>query len=134
MILDTSALLAVLFDEPDADRYERAIASATTCRMSVANYLEAIMVVESRMGVDGGRQLDDLVETAGIELEPVTIEQAQAARRAWRRFGKGNHPAGLNFGDCFAYALSEITGEPLLYKGNDFALTGVETTQLQSES
>ena len=133
MILDTSALLAVLFDEPDADRYERATASATTCRMSVANYLEAIMVVESRMGVDGGRQLDDLVETAGIELEPVTIEQAQAARQAWRRFGKGSHPAGLNFGDCFAYALSEITGEPLLYKGNDFALTDVETTQLELE-
>ena len=131
MILDTSALLAVLFDEPDADRYERAIASAMTCRMSVANYLEAIMVVESRMGVDGGRQLDDLVETAGIELEPVTVEQSKAARRAWRRFGKGNHPAGLNFGDCFAYALSEITGEPLLYKGDDFVLTDVETIQLE---
>ena len=130
MIFDTSALLAVLFDEPDADRYERAIASATTCRMSVANYMEATMVVESRMGVDGGRQLDDLMETAGIELEPVTVEQAQAARRAWRRFGRGNHPAGLNFGDCFAYALSEITGEPLLYKGDDFALTDVETVQL----
>jgi ribonuclease VapC len=125
--------LAVLFDEPDADRYERAIASATTCRMSVANCLEAIMVVESRMGVDGGRQLDDLVETAGIELMPVTIEQAQSARRAWRRFGKGNHPAGLNFGDCFAYALSEITGEPLLYKGDDFALTDVETIQFELE-
>ncbi len=134
MILDTSALLAVLFDEPDADRYERAIASATTCRMSVANYLEAIMVVESRMGVDGGRQLDDLVETAGIELEPVTVEQARAARRAWRGFGKGNHPAGMNFGDCFAYALSEITGEPLLYKGDDFALTDVETTQLKNDN
>ena len=131
MILDTSALLAVLFDEPDADRYERAIASATTCRMSVANYLEAIMVVESRMGVDGGRQLDDLVETAGIELEPVTVEQSKAVRRAWRRFGKGNHPAGLNFGDCFAYALSEITGEPLLYKGDDFVLTDVATIQLE---
>lgn len=130
MILDTSALLAVLFDEPDADRYERAIASATTCRMSVANYVEATMVVESRMGDYGGRQLDDLVETAGIELEPVTVEQAQAARRAWRRFGRGNHPAGLNFGDCFAYALAEITGEPLLYKGDDFALTDVETVQL----
>ena len=129
MILDTSALLAVLFDEPDADRYERAIASATTCRMSVANYLEATMVVESRMGVDGGRQLDDLMETAGIELEPVTVEQARAARRAWRRFGKGNHPAGLNFGDCFAYALAEITRESLLYKGDDFALTDVETIQ-----
>ena len=133
MILDTSALLAVLFDEPDADRYERAIAGATTCRMSVANYLEATMVVEIRMGVDGGRQLDDLVETAGIELEPVTVEQAQAARLAWRRFGKSNHPAGLNFGDCFAYALSEVTGEPLLYKGDDFALTGVETIQLELE-
>ena len=110
MILDTSALLAVLFDEPDADYFERAIASATTCRMSAANHLEAAMVVESRMGDEGGRQLDNFVKTAEIELVPVTPEQAQAARLAWRRYGKGNHPAGLNFGDCFAYALAEATG------------------------
>ena len=126
MILDTSALLAVLFDEPDADYYERAIGSASNCRMSAANYLEAAMVVESRMGDEGGRQLDNFLETAEIEIAPVTAEQARAARLAWRRYGKGNHPAGLNFGDCFAYALAETSGEPLLYKGDDFALTDIE--------
>ncbi len=126
MILDTSALLAVLFDEPDADYFERVIAGAVPCRMSAANHLEAAMVVESRMGDEGGRQLDNFVETAEIELVPVTPEQAQAARLAWRRYGKGNHPAGLNFGDCFAYALAEPTREPLLFKGEDFALTDIE--------
>ena len=73
-----------------------------------------------------GQELDAFLEEAAIELAPVTADQAQAARRAWRRFGKGNHPAGLNFGDCFAYALAEATGEPLLFKGRDFALTDVE--------
>ena len=126
MILDTSALLAVLFDEPDADYFERAIAGATTCRMSAANHLEAAMVVESRMGDEGGRQLDNFVEAAEIEIVPVTPEQAQAARLAWRRYGKGNHPAGLNFGDCFAYALAEAAREPLLFKGEDFSLTDIE--------
>ena len=126
MILDTSALLAVLFDEPDADYFERAIASATTCRMSAANHLEAAMVVESRMGDEGGRQLDNFVETAEIELVPVTSEQAKSARLAWRRYGKGNHTAGLNFGDCFAYALAEVVQEPLLFKGVDFSLTDIE--------
>ena len=127
MILDTSALLAVLFDEADADYFERVIASATTCRMSVANHLEAAMVVESRMGDEGGLQLDNFVETAEIELVPVTPDQAQVARLAWRRYGKGNHPAGLNFGDCFAYALAKAVQEPLLFKGMDFSLTYIET-------
>ena len=126
MILDTSALLAVLFDEPEADYFERLIAGAATCRMSAANHLEAAMVVESRMGDEGGRQLHNFVETAGIELAPVRPEQAQAARLAWRRYGRGNHPAGMNFGDCFAYALAEATGEPLLFKGDDFTLTDIE--------
>lgn len=126
MILDTSALLAVLFDEPDADYFEREIAGATVCRMSAANHLEAAMVVESRMGDEGGRQLDNFVEAAEIELVAVTPEQAQTARLAWRRYGKGNHPAALNFGDCFAYALAEATGEPLLFKGEDFIHTDIE--------
>ena len=125
MILDTSALLAVLFDEPDADYFERVIAAATICRMSAANHLEAAMVVESRMGDEGGRQFDNFVETAEIEIAPVTPEQAQAARLAWRRYGRGNHPAGLNFGDCFAYALAELSQEPLLFKGGDFSLTDI---------
>ena len=84
------------------------------------------MVVESRGGVEAGQELDALLEKAAIELVPVTAEQADAARRAWRRFGKGNHPAALNFGDCFAYALAKATGEPLLFKGEDFARTDIE--------
>ena len=127
MIVDTSAVLAVLFDEPDAERFTRAIAEAPHCRMSTANFLEAALAVEGRAGLVGGQELDLFVERAAIELVPVSIEHAQAARRAWRSFGKGNHSEGLNFGDCFAYALAEVTGEPLLYKGEDFALTDVES-------
>ncbi len=125
MIVDTSALLAVLFDEPDAQHYARAIAEASHCRMSVANFLEAAMVVESRAGPIGGHELDLFLEAARIQLEPVTLAHAQAARRVWQRFGKGNHPAGLNFGDCFAYALAAAKGEPLLCKGDDFTLTDI---------
>ena len=126
MIVDTSAVLAILFNEPDAERFARAIASATSRRMSVATLVEASIVLESRGGPASGYELDAFLEEAGIELEPVTAAQAQAARRAWRRFGRGNHPAGLNFGDCFAYALAEATKEPLLFQGRDFELTDVE--------
>ena len=126
MIVDTSAVLAILFGEPDAERYERAIAGASRCRMSVASFLEATIVLESRSGPASGHELDFFLARGPIELVPVTPDQAQAARRAWRRFGKGNHPAGLNFGDCFAYALAESTREPLLFKGRDFALTDIE--------
>ena len=84
------------------------------------------MVFESRYGPEAGHELDDFLGESEIELAPVTPEHSQGARRAWRRFGKGNHPAGLNFGDCFAYALAEATREPLLYKGRDFALTDIE--------
>ena len=126
MIVDTSAVIAILFEEGEAERFHQAIAQAPHSRMSVANFLEAAMVLEGRSGLESGRDLDDYLQEAMIELEPVTVEQAHAARRAWRRFGKGNHPAGLNYGDCFAYALSEVTREPLLFKGQDFALTDVE--------
>ena len=127
MIVDTSAVLTVLFAEPDAERFERAIAAAHHCRMSTANFLEAAIVLESRTGGEGGHQLDLVLERSPIELVPVTADLAQAARRAWRRFGKGNHPAGLNYGDCFSYALAETTREPLLFKGQDFALTDIES-------
>ena len=127
MIVDTSAVVAVIFDESDAEYFEDEISGATVCRMSVANYFEAAMVIEGRMGEEGARELDSYLETAGIEFVPVRFEHVHAARLAWRRYGKGNHPAGLNFGDCFAYALAEIVGEPLLYKGDDFALTDVES-------
>ena len=94
--------------------------------MSVVNFLEAAMVLEGRRGTVAGDILDDYLEASGIELVPVTQKQAHAARQAWRRFGKGNHPAALNFGDCFAYALAETTREPLLFKGRDFALTDID--------
>ena len=126
MIIDTSAILAILFGEPDAARYEEAIAMAWPRRMSVAALFEAAMVVESRGGIAAGHELDLFLETASIELVPVTTEHVDAARRAWRRFGKGNHPAGLNFGDCLVYALAATNREPLLFKGEDFALTDIE--------
>ena len=127
MIIDASGILAVLLSEPDPKRHEDAIAAVWPCRMSAVALLEAAMVVESRGGVAAGRELDVLLEKAAVELVPATPEHANAARRAWRRFGRGNHPAALNFGDCFAYALAEPTGEPLLFKGNDFARTDVES-------
>ncbi len=117
MIVESSGILALRRREPDANRYETAIASALNCRMSVANLLEVFIVVESRGGAAAGHECDAFFDKAGIEWVPVTPEHAEAARRAWRRFGKGNHPAGLNFGDCFAYALARTAGEPLLFKG-----------------
>ncbi|MYE47423.1 MAG: type II toxin-antitoxin system VapC family toxin [Chloroflexi bacterium] len=125
MIVDTSAIIAILFGEADSDHYDRAIAAAPNCHMSVANFIEATIVLESREGIGAGHEFDAYLEESGIELVPVTVEQARAARRAWQRFGRGNHPAALNLGDCFAYALAEATGEPLLYKGEDFALTDI---------
>ena len=125
MIVDTSAVLAVLYREPDAARYETAIAATAGCRMSVASVLEAAIVLEARGGPAAGHELDAFLEDAAVELMPVTAEHLDAARRAWRRFGKGHHPAALNFGDCFAYALAEVAGEPLLFKGEDFARTDV---------
>ena len=126
MIVDSSAVLAILFSEPDARRHASAIMAASPCRMSIANVLEASIAVERRGGVTAGHALDTLLERAEVELVPVTVEHLEAARRAWRRFGKGNHPARLNFGDCFAYALAEVAGEPLLFKGEDFARTDIE--------
>ncbi|MDE2837768.1 MAG: type II toxin-antitoxin system VapC family toxin [Chloroflexota bacterium] len=131
MILDASAVVAILFRESDAHRYEEAIAAAPYCRMSVVNFVEAAMVLESRDGPARGVSLDVFMETAHVEMTPVTPEHAYAARQAWRRFGKGNHPAGLNFGDCFAYALAQTSGESLLFKGGDFALTDVEDALAQ---
>ena len=125
MIVDTSAVMSILFGESGAERYDEAIAEAPHCLMSVVNFLEAAIVLD-RSGAVAGQELDAFLEEAAIELAPVTADQAQAARRAWRRFGKGNHPAGLNFGDCYAYALAEATGEPLLFEGRNFALTDVE--------
>ncbi len=126
MIVDSSAVLAVLYREPDAERYETAMAMAQNCSMSVANVLETSIVVESHGGPAAGHALDAFLDRAGIALVPVMAEHVEAARHAWRRFGKGNHQAVLNFGDCFAYALAKTTGEPLLFKGEDFAHTDIE--------
>ena len=114
-----------MFGEPDADRYDEAIARAVNCRMSAGNLLETAIVLASRRGSSAEQELDAYLDVAAIEIVPVSVAHVQAARRAWRRFGKGHHPAGLNFGDCFAYALAESAGEPLLFKGRDFALTDV---------
>lgn len=126
MIIDTSAVVAILLAESDAARYERTISTAWPRRMSVVALLETTMVIEGRSGPDAGHDLDQFLQEAEIELSPVTREQVETARQAWRRFGKGNHEAALNFGDCFAYALAITTGEPLLFKGDDFTRTDVE--------
>ena len=125
MIIDTSAILAILFEEAEADYFINTITAASSSRISTATLLETTIVLESRSGPAASHQLDAFLRRAQVELEPVTPEQAQIAREAWRRFGKGNHPAGLNFGDCFAYALAKATQEPLLFKGRDFELTDI---------
>ena len=123
MIVDTSAVLAILFAEDDAARYADAIAQADMRQISAANYLEAGIVVDNQISAAAGRQLDALISRAEIRVEAVTREHADIARQAYLDFGKGNHAARLNFGDCFAYALSKATGLPLLFKGNDFTKT-----------
>ena len=125
MVIDTSALLAILQDEPERRAFNEAIEAADTRAMSVANFVETSIVIEIRYGADGVRDLDHFLERAAIELVDVTAAQGHAARRGFARYGKGRHPAGLNFGDCFAYALALDRGEPLLFKGTDFAKTDV---------
>jgi ribonuclease VapC len=125
LIVDTSALLAILYAEEDAEQYAEALATSELRLMSAANYLEAGIVVDSQIGAAAGRQFDALMTRANVEVEAVTRSQADVARQAYLEFGKGNHPAGLNFGDCFAYALAKTSGLPLLYKGNDFAKTDI---------
>jgi ribonuclease VapC len=125
VIVDTSAIIAILFDEPEAPRLAAALAAAETRRISAATLVEASIVVEIQTRGRGGSQLDALLRAAAIQVEPVTAEQALIARQAFVDFGKGRHRAGLNFGDCFPYALAKATGEPLLFKGEDFAKTDV---------
>jgi ribonuclease VapC len=126
MVIDTSAIIAILFGEPEARRFARAIDQDSLRLMSVVSVLEATMVVESELGEAGGRELDLLLHRAGIEVAGFLPEQLDVARHAFRTYGKGRHPAGLNFGDCFSYALAKFTGQPLLFKGNDFARTDIE--------
>ena len=125
MVLDTSALLVLLLDEPEADAYRAVLEDDETRLVSAATLLETSIVIEARKGEAGGRELDLLVHKAGIDVVPVDAEQVAEARRAYRRFGRGRHAAGLNYGDVFAYALARTSGEPLLFKGDDFSKTDV---------
>ena len=123
MIIDTSAIIAVLFNEDDAKVYADLITQSDSRRMSAATFVETAIVVETQTKTSGSRQLDAFLRRADIAIEPVTEEHAHIARQAFIDFGKGRHPAGLNYGDCFSYALAKATGEPLLYKGKDFSKT-----------
>ena len=126
MILDTSALVAILYREPESESFVQAIHDADACRISGASYVELSMVVETQLGPEGMRQAEAFFRRAGITIEPVTVEHGELARQAFLDFGKGRHKAGLNFGDCFSYALAKANGEPLLFKGNDFPMTDIE--------
>ena len=125
MIIDTSALVAVLDQEPEADRIVRTLASASERTLSAANLVEAGIVMQARRGDDGARDLDLLLAKLRVDIAAVTASQADIARKAFRRYGRGRHPANLNFGDCFAYALAKDKSAPLLFKGNDFRQTDV---------
>ena len=126
MILDTSAMVAILYGEPEAADFAQLIHDAEECRISVANYVELSMVVESQLGPQGMRQAEVFLRRAGVVIEPITVDHGELARQAFLDFGKGRHKAGLNFGDCFSYALSKATGEPLLFKGDDFSQTDIK--------
>jgi ribonuclease VapC len=125
MVLDTSGLLALLLNEPEAEEFRAAVEEDATRLVSAATLLETALVIEARKGEPGGRELDALIQKAEVVVVPVDTEHVAEARRAYRRFGKGRHAAGLNFGDLFAYALARTSGEALLFKGNDFAKTDI---------
>lgn len=126
MVIDTSVLAAIAFNEPEATAFRERIADDPVRLISAATVLEAAMVIETRLGEAAGADLDLWLYKAEVEIVPVTAEHADRARRAWRRYGKGRHPASLNYGDCFSYALAALSREPLLYKGNDFSQTDIE--------
>lgn len=128
MILDTSALLAVLFGEPEAGRFITIISEADRCSISAGNYVELSIVLERQAAPEARRQCDMFFRRAGISIEPVSVEQAHLACQAFHDFGKTRHAAGLNFGDCFAYALAKMRHEPLLFKGDDFRKTDIIST------
>ena len=125
MVIDTSAIVAIALNEPDAAELEVRIADDPVRLISAATVLEATIVLETRLGDEGGREFDLWLLKIGAEITPVDAEQTDTARRAWRRYGRGRHAAALNYGDCFSYALAMTRGEPLLFKGADFAMTDV---------
>ncbi|MGH6914753.1 MAG: type II toxin-antitoxin system VapC family toxin [Geminicoccaceae bacterium] len=125
MVVDSSALLAIALLEPEARQFTDVIQRARLALLSAANFVEASILVQGRRGQAGLELFDAFVQESGIRIEPVTRAQALLARDAYRRFGKGNHPAGLKFGDCFAYALARERDLPLLFKGDDFARSDI---------
>jgi ribonuclease VapC len=130
MVIDSSALISILLNEPDAASFAVAIEAAPLRLLSAANLIEVSIVIESSKGEAGARELDLLLFRAKIEIVGVDPDQAEIARTAWRRFGKGHHPAALNFGDCFAYALAKTRQLPLLFHGVDFSRTDIEPVPL----
>jgi ribonuclease VapC len=125
MIVDSSAMVAMLLEEPEGHHFDVAILRSAGCQMSSGSLLESSMILQSRKGADGVRDLELLIVRFKIEIAPFTESQARIARVAFERYGKGRHPAQLNFGDCMAYALAKETGEELLFKGTDFGKTDV---------
>jgi ribonuclease VapC len=135
VIVDSSALIAIMLGEADAAEYAGALASTTEAGISVATYLEAGIIADRDRDPVAMRVYDTLLTRNGIVIEPVTAEQAHIARAAYRDFGRGSgHPAKLNFGDCFSYALAKTTGRPLLFKGDDFGHTDVTSALGQSRT
>lgn len=132
MVIDTSALIAILLGEPYAEAFATAIAADPKRLLSAFSALEVSIVIEAKKGESGGRELDLLLHRSQIEIVAMDPEQAELARIAWRTFGKGRHPAGLNIGDCCSYALSKSSGEPLLFKGNDFSKTDLKTVKIEN--
>ena len=130
MVIDSSAIIAVLLNEANAAQIAEAIDSGSQRLLSAASLLEASIVIESRKGEAAGRELDLLIYRAAIEVVAVDQDQAEIARIAWRRYGKGRHPAGLNYGDCFSYALARSRGLPLLFQGEDFSRTDIKAIPL----
>ena len=130
MVIDTSAVIAILTAEPSAPQAARAIEAGASRLLSAASLLEASIVIETRKGEAGARELDLLIYRAAIDIVAVDSDQAEIARVAWRRFGKGRHPAGLSYGDCFAYALAKSRDLPLLFCGGDFTHTDLERVPL----
>ncbi|HYU12205.1 MAG TPA: type II toxin-antitoxin system VapC family toxin [Stellaceae bacterium] len=132
MVIDSSALIALLLSEPETDAFVTAIAGSSIRLISAASYLETTIVMLSRSGSEGQRKLDRLLTDLAATVFPFTLDQAVLAAEAYKRYGKGSgHPAGLNFGDCFTYGLAKLTGEPVLFKGNDFSRTDLASAVSQ---
>jgi ribonuclease VapC len=127
MVLDTSAFLAIFQNEPERRTFNEVIEPADSCALSVATFIETSMAIESRYGAEGIRDFDLFLSKASISVIAVDVDQCHLARQAFRQYGKGRHPAGLNFGDCFSYALAKSLAQSLLYEGHDFSQTDIQT-------